>query len=381
MGNNDSRGYVFKNNPKVDAFGAMLDGILPNDETIKMQLAVNTAQFGRTFQDRTHYFFVEERPANVPADAVIKLQTVRGKRGNIVQTFPATEYFMHPERTYTKVGEYVHFAWTGSNTNPNNNDGQGKQGTDRSNMIVQRVDQYDTTGYSDFTGDMPYIGGKVDTGSAMTSYPGYVKRPDAYMVPAPFEKEVNLEAFGGIGEEMLVLLGTTRQSPHDMGNMEELDDAAASFQSAPVKMNKPGCTNYLSTRNNNFSNRAQKGKFCVAEGDVGEVRVPASGTTYIPQRGASSVTWWPEAVPGFDNAMVVIEQTDTTAVIHIGEVNLEGTMAVNTEYVAQSLMKAELVWQPECTRDQRTADGCNLPWTSIDYAMMNVDGSSVASAD
>ena len=28
--------------------------------------------------------------------------------------------------------------WTGSDTNPGNNDGQGRQGTDRSNMILIR---------------------------------------------------------------------------------------------------------------------------------------------------------------------------------------------------------------------------------------------------
>merc|ERR1712079_503398 len=45
-------------------------------------------------------------------------------------------------------------------------------------------------------------------------------------------------------------------------------------------------------------------------------------------------------------------------------------------------MKAKLVWQPECPRDQRDADGkCNLPWTTIKYSELNVDGSSVASAD
>merc|ERR1712045_741036 len=178
-------------------------------------------------------------------------------------------------------------------------------------MIVQRVDQYDTNRYSDFTSDMPFIGGVADTGSAMTSYPGYVKRPDSYVVPAFLEKEVNLNAFGGVGEEMLVKLGTTRQTPHDMGNMEELDDAATSFQHVPVRMNTQGCTNYLSTRNNNFSNRAQKGKFCVAAGDVGEVRVPSEGATYQAE-GGSSVTWWPNAVKGTEKAMIVIEKTDTT---------------------------------------------------------------------
>jgi len=163
---------------------------------------------------------------------------------------------------------------------------------------------------------------------------------------------------------------------------EPIDDAAASFQHAPVQMKKIGCTNYLSTRNNNFSNRDQKGKFCVAEGDVGEVKVSAEGATYKPDAGASSVTWWPDAVSGLDNAMVVVEQTDTTAIVHIGELNLQGTMTVNTEYVAQSLMKAKLVWQPECSREARASDGsCNLPWTTIPYSELNVDGSSVASAD
>ena len=32
--------------------------------------------------------------------------------------------------------------WTGSNTNPNNNDGQGKQGTDRSNVVLLRQQNY-----------------------------------------------------------------------------------------------------------------------------------------------------------------------------------------------------------------------------------------------
>jgi len=42
--------------------------------------------------------------------------------------------------TYTAAakGDYVHFQWTGADTNPCNNDGEGTRGTDRSNVILQR---------------------------------------------------------------------------------------------------------------------------------------------------------------------------------------------------------------------------------------------------
>ena len=32
--------------------------------------------------------------------------------------------------------------WTGSNSNPHNNDGQGRAGSDRSNVVLQRVQAY-----------------------------------------------------------------------------------------------------------------------------------------------------------------------------------------------------------------------------------------------
>ena len=35
-------------------------------------------------------------------------------------------------------GDYVHFQWTGADTYPRNNDGEGTCGTDRSNVILQR---------------------------------------------------------------------------------------------------------------------------------------------------------------------------------------------------------------------------------------------------
>ncbi len=37
----------------------------------------------------------------------------------------------------------INTRWTGSNTNPNNNDGQGQAGTDRSNLVLLREQVYD----------------------------------------------------------------------------------------------------------------------------------------------------------------------------------------------------------------------------------------------
>jgi hypothetical protein len=48
-----------------------------------------------------------------------------------------------PNRLNVQTGDYVHFQWTGSNTNPRNNAGNGLDGTDRSNLVIMRPIKYD----------------------------------------------------------------------------------------------------------------------------------------------------------------------------------------------------------------------------------------------
>ena len=105
-------------------------------------MAVNTNQYARTFQDRSYKFAIKKRPTEeiaaddakdsafspaIAEDAKIFNVNVRGKRGNIVQTYPAVEYDFVPNSLALDVGDLVHFQWTGSDYNPRRgcNDAEG----------------------------------------------------------------------------------------------------------------------------------------------------------------------------------------------------------------------------------------------------------------
>lgn len=226
----EERGYVFEGNPQVEVFTPA-----PNGDTFQLQLAINTAQYGRTFQDRSHSFEIRRRPAELKNQTIHNLN-VRGKRGNIVQVYPAVEYDFVPNTIIMKPEEFIHMQWTGSNTNPRNNDGQGLAGTDRSNMVLLAEQVYPE-------GSDAYHNPYTKNGHWGTNYPMSVRD----------------STFLGLDRETLINLAINRPNQF-RGELSELDDAGTYFDAKPTKVTETGHFHYMCTRNNNFSNRSQKGR-------------------------------------------------------------------------------------------------------------------------
>ncbi|XP_038054234.1 protein DD3-3-like [Patiria miniata] len=259
----DDRGYVFENNPEVDVFGNV-EGT--NNKNFELRLAINTAQLGRTFQDRSHTFAIRKRPADVPATATIRNLNVRGKRGNIVQVYPGVEYDFVPNTIETVPGEYIHIQWTGSNTNPNNNDGQGLPGTDRSNIVMLESPAYAEGGLSYYA---PY----TKNGQLGRNYP------------------LNLDETTFLGFSRADLQDMAVLSSHQFrGEMSELDDAGTFYDAKPLAVTMTGHYHYMCTRNNNFSNRSQKGRIISKSEPVAYTSIGWTGGQVESQTGVLAFT-------------------------------------------------------------------------------------------
>jgi hypothetical protein len=290
-------------------------GIGDNPEATFLSLALNTNQYGRTFQDRSHVFEIAARPSSIPASAEIINVNVRGKRGNIVQTFPSVEYDFVPNDLCLNQGDYVHFQWTGSDYNPkrNPNDGEGSgdvgPGTtgdasraDRSNLV-----EMDTTprggNAAPTDAEYGYPRSKAQNGAGKhvaevglgMNYPaGYLSdfanldskytgmfwkdgKPDkaTIMKLACINQGETLKAKSTTCKTLAELnkVGRRRSSERerDPRNCAKLNAADTPyFDGGVVKMEKAGRFPFFSSRNNNFSNRNHAGVFCVASGDTGK---------------------------------------------------------------------------------------------------------------
>jgi len=198
-----------------------------------LSLAIATSQFGRTFQDRSFTFAIRSRGSIMDDQRIFNLN-VRGKRGNIVQVYPAVEYDFVPNYLTVRSGDRIHFQWTGSDFNPTGNDGEGIDGTDRSNW-VEMNDRSDNIFLP--KGDNGLLG-------------------DGDKMLFALQNQTNCLTL----DQLLTKNGgNTGNVDQDPQNCAKLNAAAPYFNGGLVSISKEGVYHYMSTRNNNFTNRSQKG--------------------------------------------------------------------------------------------------------------------------
>ncbi|CAF3463759.1 unnamed protein product [Rotaria sp. Silwood1] len=219
------RGYRYQTNPEIKLF---------DDIDLTLQLAVNTAQYGRVFQDRSFTFEIRQRPTEFQDKPIYNLN-VRGRRGNIVQVYPAVEYDFVPNRLEIPSNSYVHIQWIGSNTTPDG-DGQGNQQIDRNNLLLL-TNRMINSDWNQFE----YLN---STGLLIANMPALLNQTNFLNLPLNDRRQ--LAASGQNTDPLLY-------------NASAYFDLGARLISAE----SAGVYHYVSTRNNDFSNRDQKGRIIV----------------------------------------------------------------------------------------------------------------------
>jgi hypothetical protein len=165
---------------------------------------------------------------------------VQGKRGNIAQVRNCFEYDFVPNNLTLYDNDYVHFQWVGSDFNPLGNDGEGRAGTDRTNIVdITIYDGYKHTQNNTFI--------PIDLINSFVYLNQITENCYSYDELIKQNKIVNTQ---------------------DIKNCALLNNASVYFNSRLFKIilgknNTNKTYYYMSTRNNNFSNRNQKGTISV----------------------------------------------------------------------------------------------------------------------
>jgi hypothetical protein len=191
---------------------------------------------------------------------------VRGKRGNIVQTFPSVEYDFIPNELTVKTNDFMHIQWTGSNSNERDLAGQGRDQTDRSNFVM-----LDDLNKNIPSGKVAFYNNNNPLSNGV-SFIGYVKGDDVTDNSNIYLQTPISPNGTEIINDMSLYLASSGYYKCEFKNRCDdsfenktlldvnLDNAPASLPGAIVRFQSSLATfYYMSSRNNQFSNRNQIG--------------------------------------------------------------------------------------------------------------------------
>jgi len=214
-------------------------------------LSLAPAKKTEIYEDRSHVFKLLQRPDEISDDLDIHNVVVRGKRGNIVQTYPAVEYDFVPNRLTIPDGDAIHIQWTGSNTHNNaspggdgqtGDAGEGTTGTDRHNFI-QLVDR---------------VSNLVAPDHMHTLFQNADWIWSSHQKGDEENKDFNLAlSMATSGYYHCETLDECSE-PYDGTLNDQLNNAPASYH-GNIFVPSQGEYHFKCMRNDNFSNRSQKG--------------------------------------------------------------------------------------------------------------------------
>merc|ERR1711974_452945 len=151
-----------------------------------------------------------------------------GKLGNYVEVFPNFEYDFVPQRTVAEVGDYLHIQWAGSNANHNQNDGSQVDRNDKTVWDVMRKDRHNMVAINNMT----------------SIYPDATQFDAIFGLDSDDSFKLALDGMYG-------------------GDNKYLQSSSSSFDLGLVKLQKHGKFRFMSSHNNRFGVRTQKGKVIV----------------------------------------------------------------------------------------------------------------------
>lgn len=219
----------------------------------KLSIAINTDQSSRTFQDRTFVFRVKNRPREMGKDDKIWNLSMRGTRGNIVQTYPSTEYQFTPTHLTIDHNTWISYNCHGSDFNEerNANNGEGWEYSGRCSLLQTRHASLNIPRPEE---KINIVSDKIARRLAMPHFePPHIDtgtKPEysTYSLVNCLEKEdYDAGNFDGANfNEAIVNCGKLNHMPRMYNVNFKVSDSS------------DGEYSFVDTRNNNFSNRSQK---------------------------------------------------------------------------------------------------------------------------